>query len=106
MRILPSALLAAQKSASAIPYVRVEIANRIGGIRRLDWQRLYSGSEADTYHAATMPGDGSLIRCRVDSGSLYLQRVTSPGPASDFSNWTLVDSGGRCGLAGRRPQGR
>jgi len=99
MRILPSALLAAQKSASAIPYVRVEIANRIGGIRRLDWQRLYSGSEADTYHAATMPGDGSLIRCRVDSGSLYLQRVTSPGPDSDFSNWTLVNSAADAGVA-------
>jgi len=99
MRILPSALLAAQKSASAIPYVRVEIANRIGGIRRLDWQRLYSGSEADTYHAATMPGDGSLIRCRVDSGSLYVQRVTSPGPGSNFSNWTLVDSAADAGVA-------
>ena len=92
MRTLPSALLAAQKSASAVPYVKVEISDDIGGIRRLSWQRLYSGSEPDSYHAGTMPGDGSLIRCRVESNSLYLQRVTSPGPASDFSNWTLMDS--------------
>jgi len=99
MRTLPSALLAAQKSASAIPYVKVEIADRTGGIRRLDWQRLYSGSEGDSYHAATMPGDGSLIRCRVDSGSLYLQRVTSPGPGSNFSNWTFVDSAANAGVA-------
>jgi hypothetical protein len=99
MRTLPSALLAAQKSASAIPYVKVEIADNIGGIRRLDWQRLYSGSEADSYHAATMPGDGSLIRCRVEGGSLYLQRVTSPGPGSNFSNWTFVDSAANAGIA-------
>ncbi len=92
MRTLPPELLAAQRTASAIPYVNVEIADRTGGIRRLDWQRLYSGSEADSYHAAAMPGDGSLIRCRVDSGSLYLQRVTNPGPGSDFSNWTFMDA--------------
>jgi hypothetical protein len=99
MRSLPSALLAAQKSASAVPYVKVEIAARIGGIRHLDWQRLYSGSEADSHHAATMPGDGSLIRCRLDSGSLYRQRVTSPGPGSDFATWTLVDSAANAGVA-------
>jgi hypothetical protein len=99
MRSLPSALLAAQKSASAVPYVKVEIAARIGGIRHLDWQRLYSGSEPDSHHAATMPGDGSLIRCRLDSGSLYRQRVTSPGPGSDFGTWTLVESAANAGVA-------
>jgi hypothetical protein len=99
MRSLPSALLAAQKSASAVPYVKVEIAAKIGGIRHLDWQRLYSGSEVDSHHAAAMPGDGSLVRCRVDSGSLYRQRVTSPGPGSDFGNWTLVDSAANAGVA-------
>ena len=99
MRILPSDLLAAQRTASAIPYVNVEIADRTGGIRRLDWQRLYSGSEADGYHAATMPGDGSLIRCRVDSGSLYVQRVTNPGPGSNFSDWTFVDAAANAGVA-------
>jgi hypothetical protein len=99
MRSLPSALLAAQKSASAIPYVQVEIGDRISGVRRLEWERLYSGSEADSYHAATMPGDGSLIRCRVDGGSLYVQRVTSPGPGSNFSNWTLTDAAANAGVA-------
>jgi hypothetical protein len=99
MRILPSDLLAAQRTASAIPYVNVEIADRTGGIRRLDWQRLYSGSEADGYHAATMPGDGSLIRCRVNSGSLYVQRVTNPGPGSNFSDWTFVDAAANAGVA-------
>jgi hypothetical protein len=35
-----------------------------------------------------MPADGSLLRARVDGGRLYYQRVTSPGPSSDFSSWT------------------
>jgi hypothetical protein len=99
MRTLPSALLAAQKSASAVPYLKVQITDQIGGIRRLDWQLLYAGSETDSYHAATMPGDGSLIRCRVDSGSLYRQRVTSPGPGSNFSNWTFVEAAANAGVA-------
>jgi hypothetical protein len=88
MRSLSPGLLAAQRSASAVPYLRVTVADRIGGIRRPAFQRLYTGSEPDGYHAATMPGDGSLLRARVASGRLYYQRVTSPGPSSDFSSWT------------------
>ncbi len=99
MRTLLSALLAAQKKASAVPYVKVEIVDRIGGVKRLDWQRLYTGSEPDSYHAATMPADGSLNRCRVDAGSLYRQRVANPGPGSNFATWTLVDPCASAGVA-------
>ncbi len=88
MRSLSPELLAAQRSASAVPYLQVSIADRIGGIRRLAFQRLYTGSEPDGYHAATMPGDGSLLRARIAAGRLLYQRVTNPGPASDFSSWT------------------
>lgn len=92
MRILSSTLLAAQKSTSRLPYVKVEILDRIAGITRLPWARLYAGSEPDFHHAAAMPGDGSLIRARVDPASyqLYRQRVASPSPSSDFSPWTGV----------------
>jgi len=92
MRTLSSTLLAAQKSSSRLPYVKVEILDRVAGITRLTWARLYSGSEPDFYHAVTMPGDGSLIRARVDPASyqLYRQRVASPGSGSDFSPWTGV----------------
>jgi hypothetical protein len=70
----------------------VEIVDRVAGITRLNWARLYSGSEPDFYHAAAMPGDGSLIRARVDPTSyqLYRQRVASPAPGSDFDPWTGV----------------
>jgi hypothetical protein len=68
----------------------VVIRERVGGVTRFNWTRLYSGGEPDFYHAATMPGDGSLLRARVDSSDyqLYYQRVANPGPDSDFSVWS------------------
>jgi hypothetical protein len=99
MRTLLSALLDAQKKASGVPYVKVEVVDSIGGVKRLAWQRLYSGSEPDSYHAATMPADGSLNRYRVDAGNLYRQRVVDPGPDSGFDSWTLVDACANAGVA-------
>lgn len=94
MRELTPTLLAAQREASRIPCVKVEAGNRIAGVVRLDWERLYAGSEADYFHAMTMPGDGSLIRTRItppgDGRKLYRQRVVDPGPSSDFSTWTYT----------------
>jgi hypothetical protein len=94
MRSLTSTLLAAQKQATAVPYVKVVASNKITGVVRCDWSRLYSGAEADYFHAVTMPGDGSLIRARItppdDSRKLYCQRVINPGPESDFSQWTYT----------------
>ena len=95
MRSLTSTLLAAQKEATHTPYVKVEAKNSIAGVVRLDWTRLYNGSEDDYFHAVTMPGDGSLIRVRItpptDSRKLYRQRVPNPGPSSDFSTWTYTN---------------
>ena len=95
MRSLTSTLLAAQKEASRTPYVKGEAKNRIAGVVRLDWDRLYTGGEDDYYHAVTIPGDGSLIRVRItvpgDSRKLYRQRVANPGPSSNFSNWTYTN---------------
>ena len=95
MRQLSETLLAAQKEASRTPYVKVEAKNKVAGVVRLDWERLYTGSEDDYYHALTMPGDGSLIRARItlpgDSRKLYRQRVANPGPLSDFSTWTYTN---------------
>lgn len=88
MRTISAALEAAQKSDSAVPYLRVLMSDRIGGVHRLSWTRLHTGSEPDGYHAACMPGDGSLVRARVSGGRLYYQRVVSPGSGTDFSSWT------------------
>jgi len=95
MRSLSTTLLAAQKEASRTPYVKVTAANRIADVVRLDWERLYTGSEDDYHHALTIPADGSLIRVRVtppaDSRKLYRQRVADPTPQSDFSQWSYAD---------------
>ncbi len=94
MRQLSATLLAAQKEATRTPYVKVEAYNKHAGVVNLRWERLYEGEEADYYHAAAMPGDGSLVRVRVtppsDSRKLYRQRVAAPGPQSDFSQWVYT----------------
>jgi len=95
MRQLTATLEAAQKRSSRIPCVSVQAVNKAGGVIRLDWTRLYTGSEADYFHGLAMPGDGSLVRVRVtpvsDSRKLYQQRVMNPGPGSDFSQWTYLN---------------
>ncbi len=94
MRTLSGTLLAAQKEASHTPYIKVEACNKITGVVRLDWTRLYTGSEDDYFHAMTIPGDGSLVRVRVtppsDSRKLYRQRVANPDPQSDFGQWVYT----------------
>ncbi|MBI4289769.1 MAG: hypothetical protein HY671_15240 [Chloroflexi bacterium] len=103
MRSLSSTLLAAQRGVSAQPYVKVTVEERVGGVVRLSWSRLYSGSEPDFYHAATLPGDGSLVRARVGNASpywVYVQRVINPGPGSDFSPWSsFAQTSGSSGIA-------
>ena len=94
MRNLSETLLTAQKEASHTPYVKIEARNRVAGAVRLNWTRLYTGTEEDYFHALTIPGDGSLIRVRItppsDGRKLYRQRVASPGPESDYSQWTYT----------------
>lgn len=94
MRSLSGTLLAAQKAASQVPYVKVEVVDRVAGIARLNWERLYTGGEPDFHHALTLPGDGSFVRARVDSSSyqLYVQRVANPGPGSNFGSWSLFEA--------------
>ncbi len=95
MRTLSPTLLAAQQAATHVPVVRVIASNRVCGVVRLDWERLYAGVEPDYYHALAMAGDGSMIRARLtppsDTRKLYRQRVASPGPGADFSQWTYTN---------------
>ncbi len=75
------------------------MSDRIGGIRRLAYTRLYTGSEPDGYHAAAMPADGSLLRARVSAGRLYYQRVASPGAGSNYAAWTDLGAAANAGVA-------
>ncbi len=94
MRSLTSTLLTAQKQPSALPFLKIEASNKIAGVVRYDWTRLYTGSEDDCFHDMAIPGDGSMVRVRItppaDSRKLYRQRVADPGPSSDFSQWTYT----------------
>ncbi len=94
MRQISGTLSAAQKAASNTPYVKLEAKAKIAGVDRLEWDRLYTGGEDDYFHAVTIPGDGSLVRARItppgDARKLYWQRVTNPGPSSDFTSWTYT----------------
>jgi len=94
MRSLSDALLAAQKGKKRKPIVKLEVQSfghpqQSSSIQweAFGWQRFYSGAEGKDSHGLTMPGDGSLIRIRKSGTNLYLSRVTSPGPASDYSLW-------------------
>jgi hypothetical protein len=92
MRTLSPTLLAAQKGESRLPYLKVVARNKMTSLVHLKWEKLHSGNEPDYYHSATIPGDGSLIRVRIspseDNNKLYHQRITNPGPLSDFASWT------------------
>ena len=82
-----------------MPYLKVMVADRIGGIRRLAYSRLYTGAEPDGYHAAAMPGDGSLLRARTSGGRVYYQRVVNPGSGSNFASWTDLEAAANAGVA-------
>lgn len=94
MRTLTSTLLAAQRSASGVPLVAVELHDRDVGVARLRWQRWYEGAEAAGPCLAAVPDDGSLLRARIDAATatMYHQRVASPGPASSYSAWNSLGS--------------
>ncbi|MCH8087581.1 MAG: hypothetical protein IIC81_06975, partial [Chloroflexi bacterium] len=93
MRPLSSTLLQAQKDPSTVPYVKVEVLDKVAAVSRPKMSRIYTGTEADFHHDTTMPGDGSLIRARINTSDsrIYIQRVVNPGPASDYSSWPQMD---------------
>jgi hypothetical protein len=79
MRTLSDKLLAAQKEATRTPFVKLEARNKIAGVVRYDWSRLYTGSEDDYFHAVTMPGDGSLTRVRITPPHRFQETLPAAG---------------------------
>jgi hypothetical protein len=91
MKTLSSTLLAAQKKPDRLPYVEAKVYDYEQGIKRLSWTRLYEGSEPDNHHGLAFDGQGSMHRIRAAADNkLYHQKITSPGPSSDYSNWSLI----------------
>ncbi len=101
MRALSATLLAAQRSASATPYVRVEVLDMLAGVARSPVVRHSAAGEADGHHAACLAGDGALVRARVAAnGTLHVQRTSNPGAAASFNGWVdLGRAGTGCNIA-------
>ncbi len=102
MRTLSASLTAAQKKPDRLPYVEAKVYDFDQGIKRLSWERLYEGSEADNHHGIAFDGQGSMHRIRAaSSNKLYRQKVTSPDDQSDYSQWTQIatDCQGPCAIA-------
>ncbi|UCD22668.1 MAG: hypothetical protein JSW22_03320, partial [Chloroflexota bacterium] len=102
MRTLSATLLAAQKKVDRLPYVEAKVYDYEAGIKRLTWTRLYEGSEADNHHGIAFDGQGSMHRIRAAADNkLYRQKITNPGEASDYSQWTQIaaDCAGPCAIA-------
>ena len=101
MRRLSYTLLAAQQSASAVPYLRVQVLDMLAGVARSPITRHTAVSEADAHHAVCLAGDGALIRARLSSsGALYVQRTGNPGPSTSFDGWIELDRAGTgCNVA-------
>ena len=95
MKPLSDSLRAAQQTAAIQPVVKVTASNRRRGVVRLDFVRLYDGTESEYHHGLAVAGDGSLIRVRLtppaEGRRLFIQRVETPSPSSYFDSWT--DSG-------------
>jgi len=101
MRTLSDTLLAAQKKTDRLPYVEARVYDYEAGIKRLSWTRLYEGSEPDNHHGIAFDGQGSMHRVRTQGSNLYRQKITNPGEASDYSQWTQIatDCAGPCAIA-------
>ncbi|MGA2670131.1 MAG: hypothetical protein ABSF21_01745 [Dehalococcoidia bacterium] len=102
MKTLTATLLAAQKKANRLPYVEAKVYDYEAGIKRLTWTRLYTGGEQDNHHGIAFDGQGAMHRIRASAvNKLYYQKVTNPGPSSDYSQWTQIatDCSGPCAIA-------
>jgi hypothetical protein len=102
MKALTATLLASQKKANRLPYLEAKVYDYEAGIKRLTWTRLYTGGEQDNHHGIAFDGQGSMHRIRAAAANkLYYQKITNPGPSSDYSNWSLITSDcfGPCAIA-------
>ncbi len=92
MRTLPAELIAAQKTASAVPYVPVAIENRVGAVRRYDYTMLDATANAITKHDVCVAADGTVMRVRAEAGAIKLMRVPNPA-TGPWTTWTNLATG-------------
>lgn len=86
MRSISATLLAAQKGASGVPYVRCVAKNNIRGMRHLVFAQEYADGLGDEEHDAAADGT-YLHRARVNGSQARYQRDPS-------ASWTALGSTG------------
>jgi hypothetical protein len=102
MKTLPVPLITAQKTPGNKPAAELVVSQfghpqacPVVNWQWFAWEQLYStDSIPATCHGVAVPADGSLNRVRLSAGTPYYvmhQRVTGPGPASDFTGWSQKD---------------
>ena len=101
MRPLTPTLEAHQQSSYRLPHVEATVRDYHQGIRRLAWERIYTGTEPDSHHGIAFDDAGNMHRIRVVGTDLYRQRITSPDDTSDYSSWSYLSAGcaGPCAIA-------
>src|SRR5690606_31556946 len=91
---LSATLEAAQQAPSGRPDVRLRLFDYDLGVTRLRFTRWHDAAAVDGPTRCAVLDDGTLIRTRIwpATGNLYVSRVTSPGPGSTYTSWTLLDT--------------
>lgn len=99
MQPLSAELLAAQRSASALPVVDLRAVDYDVGAPRLRWTQwhadappVHAGPAAAAVTGAPPAAGWALLRARVDAatGALEVQRVVEADAAADYTAWTAL----------------
>jgi hypothetical protein len=103
MRSLTETLLEKQKLCDGTPLVKLEAQtfgypSSTGGeaITGLEMFKLHDGGTeyTDSQHGVALGNDGSLNRVYIGTDNkLYHQRIATPTTESDYSTWTILETG-------------
>ena len=87
---MSATLQAAARSASADPEATIVIADQPCERPRFPLVPLYNDASGDAVHAACVTSNGTICRMITapTGGNLYIQRITDPTIAAQWTNWT------------------
>ena len=88
MRSISADLLAAAQSWTSAPIAKVTIKNK-----RLRWAELHAGASGERFSDQASQS-GLVLRARVDGTNVDTARVTTPGTAAQWVDWTTQVAAG------------
>jgi hypothetical protein len=93
MRSISAALTAAQRAPSRDAFVSAVVRNDVECVRRLDFTTLNTTANSVGKHDVAVTDDGAVHRCRMQSGTVKYQRVTSPLVPANWDAWQDMATG-------------